>query len=198
MAPMTRTLKVKKVYDNIIKDLSLDPKNVPLLAGEVVNADVGGAAAEANIEVDKLPTVIPNSYVISSSKLAAGGDHLHFTAESHKLFGQRYAATMLSILRKATAVRQGDRPLRGYALGAARFDGPAGKAEVDFALPERAAVSIRAYTLRGREIAELAGKEFTAGRHTVAFERSALPAGVCVVRMNAGAFSAARLMVRGD
>lgn len=191
------TLKVKKVYDNIIKDLSLDPKNVPLLAGEVVNADVGGSAAEANIEVDKLPTVIPNAYVISSSKLAAGGDHLHFTAESHKLFGQRYAATMLSILRKATAARRADRSMRGYALGAARFEGPAGEAEVDFAIPERATVSIRAYTLRGLEIAELAGKEYPAGRHTLAFDRSALPAGVCILRMDAGAFSAARLLVPG-
>jgi hypothetical protein len=190
--------KVKKIYTDIMADLSLDGKNVPLLAGEVVNADMQGSAAAANIQIAKLPGVLPNSYVISSSKLAAGGDNLHFTAASHKIFGQRYASTMLSILNKTTAARPGNRSLPGYALGADRNGAGYQKSEVDFEIPERTAVSLKAYGLGGREITELAGKEYPAGRHTLEFDRHALPQGLCILCMKAGAFSATRLFTGGN
>jgi hypothetical protein len=35
--------KVKVIYNNLMKDLNLKPEAVPLLAGEVVNADQGGS-----------------------------------------------------------------------------------------------------------------------------------------------------------
>jgi hypothetical protein len=35
---------VKAIYDNLIKDWNLKAKDVPLLAGELVNADQNGAA----------------------------------------------------------------------------------------------------------------------------------------------------------
>lgn len=190
--------KVKKIYDDLMKDLSLDPKNVPLLAGEVVNADVGGSAAGANLQIAKLPGVLPNSYVISSSKLTSGGDNLHFSAASHKTFGQRYASTMLSILNKATSARTGDRPGPAYALGTARNEAGYARAEVDFEIPERTFVSLKAYSLEGREIAELAGKEYAAGRHTLGFDRQTLPRGICVLGMKAGSFSATRLFTGGN
>jgi carbohydrate esterase-like sialic acid-specific acetylesterase len=190
--------KVKKIYGDIMKDLSLDPKNVPLLAGEVVNADMQGSAAGANIQIAKLPGALPNSYVISSSKLPAGGDNLHFTAEAHKTFGKRYASAMLSILGNTTAARPGDRPRPGYALGADRMEARHSGAEVDFEIPERTFVSLKAYSLGGREIGELAGKEYSAGRHTLGFDRRALPRGLCVLGMKAGPFSATRLFAAGD
>jgi hypothetical protein len=190
--------KVKKIYDDIMKDLSLDPKNVPLLAGEVVNADVGGSAAGANVQIAKLPGVLPNSYVISSSKLASGGDNLHFSAASHKTFGQRYASTMLSILKKTTAARPGNRPRPGYALGSHRVEAGRSSATVDFEVAERTVVSLKAYSLGGGEIAELAGKEYSAGRHTLEFDRQALPRGICILSMKAGTFSATRLLASGD
>jgi hypothetical protein len=37
---------VKQVYDNLLNDLGLKPESVPLLAGEVVNADQGGEKVE--------------------------------------------------------------------------------------------------------------------------------------------------------
>ena len=90
--------KVKTVYDNLIRDLNLDPKDVPLLAGEVVNADHQGEKAHANEIMKNLPGTLPNSYVISSAGLPCNSDHLHFTGEGYRLFGERYAARMLSIL----------------------------------------------------------------------------------------------------
>jgi metallo-beta-lactamase class B len=90
--------KVKVVYDNLMKDLNLKPESVPLLAGEVVNADQGGEKASANEIIKKLPETLPNSYVISSTGLPCNADHLHFTTEGYRQFGKRYAEKMLSIL----------------------------------------------------------------------------------------------------
>ena len=92
------TKKVKLVYDNLVKDLNLNPKNVPLLAGEMVNADQGGACASMNAYIATLPKVLPNSYVISSAGCPSAPDHLHFTAEGYRMLGKRYGETMLSIL----------------------------------------------------------------------------------------------------
>jgi len=92
------TKKVKVVYDNLIKDLNLNPKDVPLLAGEVVNADQGGVCASMNPIIAKLPQTIPNSYVIPSNGCLAGRDRLHFSAEGSRKFGKRYAVKMLSLM----------------------------------------------------------------------------------------------------
>jgi hypothetical protein len=92
------TRKVKIVYDNLIKDLNLNPGDVPLLAGEVVNADQGGVCASMNSIIATLPKIIPNSHVISSSGCSDSRDNLHFNAEGYRKLGKRYAAKMLSIL----------------------------------------------------------------------------------------------------
>jgi len=92
------TKKVKLVYDSMMKDLKLEPQKVPLLAGELVNADQGGACASMNAFIATLPQVIPNSYVISSAGCSCAPDHLHFTAEGYRIIGKRYAEKMLSIL----------------------------------------------------------------------------------------------------
>jgi alpha-L-fucosidase 2 len=90
--------KVKGIYDNLIKDLNLNAKDVPLLAGEVVNADQNGACASMNKIIDELPKTIPNSYVISSAGCAGRPDHLHFTPAGYREFGKRYAEKMLPLL----------------------------------------------------------------------------------------------------
>ena len=90
--------KVKGVYDNLIKDLNLKAEEVPLLAGEVVNADQHGACASMNRIIDGLPKTIPNSYVISSAGCTARPpDHLHFTPAGYRELGKRYAERMLSL-----------------------------------------------------------------------------------------------------
>lgn len=93
------TKKVKLVYDNLMKDLKLNTKKVPLLAGELVNADQKGACASMNAIIATLPQVIPNAYVIPSAGCPGAPDHLHFTAEGYRELGKRYAAQMLSILK---------------------------------------------------------------------------------------------------
>ena len=90
--------KVKGVYDNLMKDLNLKPENVPLLAGETVNADQNGICAGMNAIIATLPKTLPNSYVISSAGCADGPDNLHFSAAGYRELGKRYAEKMLSIL----------------------------------------------------------------------------------------------------
>jgi hypothetical protein len=89
--------RVKKIYGDIITDLGLNPAEVPLLAGEVVNADQGGREASANEIIANLPSVLPNSYVISSAGVPANADRLHFTADGQREMGRRYAAQMLKL-----------------------------------------------------------------------------------------------------
>jgi hypothetical protein len=90
--------KVKGVYDNLIADLNLDPQQVPLLAGEVVNADQQGICASMNTIIDQLPETIPNCYVISSKGCTCRQDHLHFNAAGYRELGKRYGDQMLSLL----------------------------------------------------------------------------------------------------
>jgi hypothetical protein len=94
------TRKVKGVYDNLMKDLNLDPKNVPLLAGETVNADQQGICAGMNTIIATLPKTLPNSYVISSAGCPDGPDNLHFSAAGYRELGKRYAEKMLSLIGK--------------------------------------------------------------------------------------------------
>ena len=90
--------KVKGVYNNLINDLKLNADSIPLLAGEVLNADQNGACASMNKIIATLPQVIPNSYVISSSGCPGIQDHLHFTAVGYRMLGKRYGEKMLSIM----------------------------------------------------------------------------------------------------
>lgn len=92
------TKKVKLVYDNLLKDLHLKAKKVPLLAGETVNADQGGICAGMNKIIVTLPQMIKNAYVISSAGCTDAADNLHFNADGYKEFGKRYAEKMLALL----------------------------------------------------------------------------------------------------
>lgn len=92
------TKKVKVVYDNLMKDLKLNPKSVPLLAGEVVHANYNGRSASMNKIIATLPKTIPNSYVISSADAPDGGDRLHFSAQGYRILGTHYGEKMLDLL----------------------------------------------------------------------------------------------------
>lgn len=105
--------KVKKIYDGLLQDLDLKPDSVPLLAGELVNADQHGACAGMNRIIDELPKTIPNSYVISSAGCQCRADRLHFTTPGYREFGRRYGGKMLSIMGyNITATTQSSQPDR--------------------------------------------------------------------------------------
>lgn len=90
--------KVKAIYDNLLADLGLQASDIPILAGNVVDADFGGLCSGANSLINALPQKIANAHVISSKGLADTTDNLHFTAASYRELGKRYAEKMLTLL----------------------------------------------------------------------------------------------------
>ena len=92
--------KVKTVYNRMLKDLKLEAKDVPLLAGETVQADGKGVFIGVNKQIDRLPKTIPTAYVIPSDGCTNGPDNLHFDAAGYREMGRRYAQTMLRLLKK--------------------------------------------------------------------------------------------------
>lgn len=90
--------KVKAIYNNLLKDLGLKAEDVPLLAGELVNADQGGACAGMNEIIHKLPETIPTAHIVSSKGCPARPDKLHFTPAGYRQLGTRYAETMLKLM----------------------------------------------------------------------------------------------------
>ncbi len=90
--------QLKKVYDNILRDLDLQGEVIPLLVGEVVNSDRGGTCASHNDVIARVPSVIPQAHVISSSGVTNAFDRLHFDAAGYRELGKRYANKMLQLL----------------------------------------------------------------------------------------------------
>lgn len=169
--------EVKIIYNNLIQDLGLDATKIPLLAGDLVTSST---------MVKNLPQTLPNSYVISSQGLTAKSDRLHFDNPGYREFGKRYASTMLSILARQPATGLAERRGKtGYDLSLMQSKGTMGRGAAGsvlaFEIPQAAFVSLKAYSLQGEMIAELAKGNFAAGRNEVRVANDALPAGAAIV-----------------
>jgi hypothetical protein len=66
---------------------------------------------------------------------------------------------------------------------------------ITFEIPRAAYVSLKVYSFLGEEIAELAGKEFAAGKHTVDFDAQNLSKGIYFYTLKADKYSASRKMI---
>lgn len=90
--------KVQNVYDHLLGDLQLKPEEVPLLAGEVVQANGEGRCIAMNKQIDELPKTLHTSQVISSTGCSNGPDKLHFDAAGYRELGRRYGEKMLELM----------------------------------------------------------------------------------------------------
>jgi hypothetical protein len=90
--------KVKTIYTDILKDLSLAAKSVPLLAGELVSAEQNGCCSSMNAIIDELPNTIPTAHVISSKGCEDQPDNAHFNSAGYRKLGKRYALKMLALM----------------------------------------------------------------------------------------------------
>ncbi|MBN1760944.1 MAG: hypothetical protein JW863_21635 [Chitinispirillaceae bacterium] len=70
-----------------------------------------------------------------------------------------------------------------------------GHPSVAFELPGESFVSLKVHSILGREIAELAGKSFAAGKHTMAVENNVCAKGTYVYSLRAGNRSVSRKIV---
>ena len=96
--------RVKKVYDDLIKDLGLDSTQVPILVGELATTAAGGDLGWRNSAVAEAASLIPNGHLISAEGCPALKEPsytLHFTRQGYETFGERYAEKMLELLKKA-------------------------------------------------------------------------------------------------
>jgi len=91
--------KVKGIYDNLIADLNLNPEEVPLLAGQLVNGGMSQIMAE-------LPKQVPNAHIIPSD--GCGQIGVHFNSQGYRLLGTRYGQKMLVLLGYETAEPKAD------------------------------------------------------------------------------------------
>ena len=91
--------RVKKVYDDLIAELELDPEKTPILIGELApTGDLGWR----NDAVKQAADLIPNGHLISAQGCPALRETsytLHFTREGYETFGKRYAEKMLELLK---------------------------------------------------------------------------------------------------
>ena len=87
---------VKKIYNDILTDLSLSADSIPLIAGELLSAE-GNCCASMNPIINRLPDAIPTAHVISSSG-CTGKDEAHFNSAGYRELGRRYAIKMLSLM----------------------------------------------------------------------------------------------------
>lgn len=95
---------VKKIYNDMLTDLSLGADSVPIFVGEVeykgagTNPESGGCAVH-NEQVARIPSVIPTGHVISAEGCPGNNvDPWHFSAFGYRMLGARYAGEALYTL----------------------------------------------------------------------------------------------------
>ena len=96
--------KVKKVYELLLKDLHLSADTVPLFAGEVVGTEFGSPVALNNAVINKLPEEVPTAHIIPSNGCEPQDDKMHFTANSYRIMGKRYAYEVLRTMGRDIVV----------------------------------------------------------------------------------------------
>jgi hypothetical protein len=90
--------KVKVIYNDLMKDLKLKPKKVPLLAGELKSKEEKGVCYPFNTNI--LPNLlkeIPNSHIISSVGVKGTPDMFHFNTAGMRELGRRFGVRMLEL-----------------------------------------------------------------------------------------------------
>ena len=94
--------RVKKVYDDLIAALDLDPEQTPILIGELATTEAGGDLGWRNSAIAEAADLIPNGHLISAAgcpALKEASYTLHFTRDGYETFGKRYAEKMLELLK---------------------------------------------------------------------------------------------------
>lgn len=90
--------RVRKVYYNILADLSLDSAQVPLLIGEVGNAEYGGKHAAANTTIGRMHSFLQYAFVVSSAGCPLSDDKTYFSKEGFANLGRKFAIKTLQAI----------------------------------------------------------------------------------------------------
>ncbi len=86
----------------MLSDLGLRAADVPIFVGEVEHkgeAPQSGGCESHNVQVNRIPEVIPTGHVISAEGLPGNGvDPWHFSAAGYRTLGKRYAEKVLDVM----------------------------------------------------------------------------------------------------
>jgi hypothetical protein len=180
---------VKKIYNDMLTDLSLEADSVPILAGEVLS-DEGNCCASMNTIINKLPDTIPTAYVISSSG-CPGQDNAHFNSEGYRILGIRYAKTMLSIMGYDTTdleypeisgIDLKENP-DGYVL-VQNYPNPSSPTTtIKYYLPGEVKITLDVLDTAGRIVETLIDNVESKGEHTITYDGSGLSSGTYFYRL---------------
>jgi hypothetical protein len=180
---------VKKIYNDMLTDLSLEADSVPILAGEVLSYE-GNCCASMNTIINKLPDTIPTAYVISSSG-CPGQDNAHFNSEGYRILGIRYAKTMLSIMGYDTTdleypeisgIDLKENP-DGYVL-VQNYPNPSSPTTtIKYYLPGEVKITLDVLDTTGRIVETLIDNVESKGEHTITYDGSGLSSGTYFYRL---------------
>ena len=123
---------------------------------------------------------------------AINNDGLHPNVAGYALMGNSVDTNLFT----QTVINvKGPGNQRGYSLGGTYSNHFIGNTKIQFEIPCEAFVSLKVRSLQGKEIAELAGRRFSPGRHTVEFKSGNLAKGVYVYSIKTDKFSASQKMI---
>ena len=87
--------RMRRIYYDIVGDLSLDSTEVPLLIGEVGRAEYGGKYAAANETYGKMHKVSQYSFVVSSANCPLADNKIYYSKEGLENLGRKFAIKAL-------------------------------------------------------------------------------------------------------
>ncbi|MBR5325600.1 MAG: hypothetical protein IKU49_03810, partial [Prevotella sp.] len=80
-------------------------------------ANMGGGCSSHNVQVNRLPEVIPTAHVVSAEDLPGNGvDPWHFSAQGYRIFGQRYAKEALALMGIEAEIDEPTPPATAFEL----------------------------------------------------------------------------------
>ena len=130
---------VKKIYNDMLKDLKLKAADVPIFVGEVEYADMGGGCSSHNVQVDRIPEVIPTGHVVSAKELPGNGtDPWHFSAQGYRILGQRYAKVALNLMGIDVKIDKPEMPVKYWTVDERYTGGKSAIASKTFAIVNEA------------------------------------------------------------
>ena len=87
--------RMRRIYYDIVGDLSLDSMKVPLLIGEVGRAEYDGKYAAANETYGKMHKVLQYSFVVSSANCPLADNKIYYSKEGLENLGRKFAIKAL-------------------------------------------------------------------------------------------------------
>lgn len=87
--------RMRRIFYDIVGDLSLDSTEVPLLIGEVGRAEYGGKYAAANETYGKMHKVLQYSFVVSSANCPLADNKIYYSKEGLENLGRKFAIKAL-------------------------------------------------------------------------------------------------------